>query len=106
MELAGGIILGITLLFSLLAFNPTSSSISDWINKEITALRDAQTAGIGASMPTDTKSKKQTLSLLSPAFANESALHARYTCDGTNVSPPLLISGVPEEAQSLVLIME
>jgi Raf kinase inhibitor-like YbhB/YbcL family protein len=31
---------------------------------------------------------------------------SRYTCDGENVSPPLSILDVPEDAESLVLIME
>src|SRR3989338_4283257 len=107
MELAGGIILGVTLLFSLLAFNPTSSSISDWISKEITAFNARQTAGIGAvSANIGTNPKRQTLALSSSAFVNRSAMPARYSCDSIGVSPALSISGVPEEAQSLVLIME
>ncbi len=42
----------------------------------------------------------------SPAFANDAAIPERYTCDGENISPPLTISGVPEKAKSLVLIMD
>ncbi len=107
MELVGGIILGVTLLFSLLAFNPTSSSISDWISKEITAFNARQTASIGAaSANIGTNSRKQTLSLFSTAFANGSTMPTRYSCDSTGVSPALSISDVPKEAQSLVLIME
>lgn len=30
----------------------------------------------------------------------------QYTCDGENKSPPLQLEGVPEEAKSLVLIMD
>ncbi len=30
----------------------------------------------------------------------------KYTCDGVGVNPPLEISGVPEDAVSLVLIMD
>ncbi|MBI5619779.1 YbhB/YbcL family Raf kinase inhibitor-like protein [Candidatus Gottesmanbacteria bacterium] len=46
------------------------------------------------------------LSITSPAFANETAIPAVFTCDGENISPPIAISGVPAGAQSLVLIMD
>ena len=47
------------------------------------------------------------LTLSSPAFQNEGAIPAKYTCDGNReLSPPLSISGVPEVAKSLVLIVD
>ena len=45
------------------------------------------------------------MELTSPAFDHEAAIPARFTCDGDNVSPELRISGVPEDAAALVLIM-
>jgi hypothetical protein len=46
------------------------------------------------------------MKLISPAFAHDGRIPARYTCDGDNVNPPLKIEDVPQEAQSLVLILE
>jgi len=46
------------------------------------------------------------LSISSPAFREGEAIPSVYTCDGENISPPLSISGVPKEAQSLVLIVD
>ncbi len=46
------------------------------------------------------------LTLSSPAFENDGTIPAKYTCDGDNVSPPLVISGVPEGTRSLVLVMD
>jgi Raf kinase inhibitor-like YbhB/YbcL family protein len=43
--------------------------------------------------------------LTSPAFQDNTALPATYTCTGKGVSPPLFISDVPETTQSLALIM-
>lgn len=45
-------------------------------------------------------------SLTSPAFEPNGRIPSKYTCDGENISPPLLISGVPGGTQSLVLIMD
>lgn len=42
----------------------------------------------------------------SPAFAHEQSIPSQYTCDGKNSAPDLLISGAPENAKSLVLIMD
>jgi Raf kinase inhibitor-like YbhB/YbcL family protein len=39
-------------------------------------------------------------------FRSGEHMPPRYTCDGENVSPPLLISGVPKGAKSLVLICD
>lgn len=46
------------------------------------------------------------LSLSSPAFSENGLIPAKYTCDGENINPALRISGVPETAASLVLIMD
>lgn len=42
----------------------------------------------------------------SSAFAHNGDIPRRYTCDGQDVSPPLSWSGVPENAKSLVLIVD
>lgn len=48
-----------------------------------------------------------TLRLSSPVFGNGEIIPAKYTCDGDRrLSPPLMISGVPDGAESLVLIMD
>lgn len=48
----------------------------------------------------------QTLSLSSPAFQNQEPIPEKYTCEGYDIHPPLNISGIPQNAQSLALIME
>ena len=47
-----------------------------------------------------------TIELTSPAFSEGEMIPTRYTCDGEDISPPLAWSGVPETAQSLVLICD
>lgn len=42
----------------------------------------------------------------SPEFANHGVLPVRYTADGEGLSPPLIWTGVPPEAASLVIIVE
>lgn len=47
------------------------------------------------------------LTLTSSAFENNGMIPAKYTCDGDRLlSPPLSIAGVPENAKSLVLVMD
>lgn len=44
------------------------------------------------------------LKLISPAFPENGELPIQFTADGDNVSPPLHIQDVPDEAKSLALI--
>lgn len=46
------------------------------------------------------------LTLSSPKFSNGTEIPVKYTSDGDNISPPLIINGVGEEAKSLVLILD
>jgi Raf kinase inhibitor-like YbhB/YbcL family protein len=46
------------------------------------------------------------MTITSSAFANNEAIPVQYTCDGANTSPPLTITGVPEDATSLALLMD
>ncbi|HON05800.1 MAG TPA: YbhB/YbcL family Raf kinase inhibitor-like protein [Candidatus Ratteibacteria bacterium] len=46
------------------------------------------------------------MNITSPAFQHNSMIPAKYTCDGINVNPPLLIEGIPEKTKSIVLIMD
>lgn len=48
----------------------------------------------------------KTMELSSPAFANNSNIPQKYTCDGDDVNPPLQINKVPEGTKSLVLIVD
>ena len=46
------------------------------------------------------------LTVKSPAFENNKLIPSKYTCDGEEVSPPLIVEGIPEKTKSLALIME
>ena len=46
------------------------------------------------------------LKLESSVFSNGGSIPARYTCEGDDISPPLRWSGVPDAAESLVLIVD
>jgi Raf kinase inhibitor-like YbhB/YbcL family protein len=43
--------------------------------------------------------------LTSPAFSNGMQIPSKYTCDGENISPHLIIHGHPEKTKSLALVM-
>lgn len=46
------------------------------------------------------------LTVTSPTFENNKSIPSKYTCDGDDVNPPLIIEGIPEETKSLVLIVD
>jgi Raf kinase inhibitor-like YbhB/YbcL family protein len=45
------------------------------------------------------------IELTSSAFAEGAPIPASYTCDGSDLSPPLKWSGVPKQAQSLAVMV-
>lgn len=47
-----------------------------------------------------------TLSISSAAFTPNGAIPEQYTCDGRNISPPLVWTGVSAAAKSLVLVID
>jgi Raf kinase inhibitor-like YbhB/YbcL family protein len=46
------------------------------------------------------------LTITSTAFLEGEKIPAKYTCDGSDMNPPLDINGIPEKAHSLALIVE
>jgi len=52
------------------------------------------------------KSTMKKVTLTSEAFQEGGSIPSLYTCDGKNISPALSWTGISEEAQSLVLIMD
>lgn len=60
--------------------------------------------------PNDTNHMSSThsssMKLTSTAFTDSGVIPVKYTCDGEGINPPLHISGVPDGAKSLVLIID
>lgn len=46
------------------------------------------------------------MKIISSAFQNNAKIPSKYTCDGQNVNPPLSFLDIPENAKSLVLIVD
>ena len=46
------------------------------------------------------------MKLSSPEFANFEEIPARFTCDGESINPALEIGDVPDNAESLVLVVD
>jgi Raf kinase inhibitor-like YbhB/YbcL family protein len=46
------------------------------------------------------------MNLTSSAFAQNEAIPLQFSCDGDDISPELIWSGIPESSASLVLIMD
>jgi Raf kinase inhibitor-like YbhB/YbcL family protein len=65
--------------------------------------RNNQSAQQKANQPILTQSVMQ---ITSASFENNKAIPSRYTCDGTDINPPLAFSKVPAEAKSLALIVD
>ena len=46
------------------------------------------------------------MELLSPAFSFGEAIPVKYTCDGEDVSIPLVFKNIPSDAKSIAIIMD
>jgi Raf kinase inhibitor-like YbhB/YbcL family protein len=46
------------------------------------------------------------MKITSSAFQESGTIPSKFTCDGSDTSPPLQVTGVPSEAKSLVLIAD
>jgi Raf kinase inhibitor-like YbhB/YbcL family protein len=46
------------------------------------------------------------MKLSSPEFSEGGSIPTRFTCDGDDMSPPLEISSIPQNAKSLALIVD
>jgi Raf kinase inhibitor-like YbhB/YbcL family protein len=54
----------------------------------------------------DTSESDTGMEISSLAFEDGGEIPTEYTCDGANSSPPLRISGVPEETAALALVVD
>ena len=54
----------------------------------------------------ENREDKNIIEIVSSAFKNNELIPSKYTCDGENVNPTLVISNVPDKTQDLVLIVD
>lgn len=62
-----------------------------------------------ALAPIDSEQKESVdlnMKIISSAFENNKEIPSKYTCDSEDISPPLEIQEVPQEAKSLALIVD
>lgn len=73
-------------------------------------LRTASKNQIGmlheAVVTEETAETAMDMKLVSSAFVHDQTIPSTYTCDGKNINPPLSISDVPQNTQSLALIVD
>jgi Raf kinase inhibitor-like YbhB/YbcL family protein len=75
-------------------------------SKSSTTDTAAVVTNIGRPMVDTIPATPMTFNLTSSAFAANSAMPTKYTCEGANVSPPIAWSGAPATAKSFALIVE
>ena len=69
-------------------------------------LHDRSPAVLIEKIPTLTASSTTSMILTSPSFNHSEKIPDKFTCDGGNINPQLVIGNVPTDAQSLALIMD
>ncbi len=91
----------IVVVLLLTACSPTEPSA-----ESTTPTTTSPTTTSTTAPPATTSSTPPALGVSSPAFDNGEPIPAEYTCDGADVSPELNIVGIPQETQSLVVIVD
>jgi len=67
-------------------------------NKKVTPISQSKTEKVDET--------KFNMKIVSAAFNHNAKIPAKYTCDEENINPPLQFLDVPENAKSLVLIVD
>jgi Raf kinase inhibitor-like YbhB/YbcL family protein len=62
--------------------------------------------GVHVLLIGDAASTAMALTLTSPAFKQGGKIPSSYTCEGDDVSPPLVFAGVPKGTKSLALVID
>ncbi len=70
---------------------------------EVPADEQSETSDAGKG---DENMDIQIIKVFSSAFESNSTIPRKYTCYGENINPPLEFANIPEETESLVLIMD
>jgi len=77
------------------------------MKKLITAVLLASLPGwVCGINPSSAQEGASELKITSPQFTNNGLIPPEYTCQGPNINPALNIEGIPQEAQSLALIVD
>src|SRR5207248_2755164 len=71
-----------------------------------TLLACAAFAATGRAEADKKEGGSMSLTITSPAFTHEGEIPAKYTCEGSNVSPPLEWTGAPPNTKSFALIVD
>lgn len=51
-------------------------------------------------------SQPPTLTIVSPDFADGGEIPPKFTCDGEDINPTIIVNGIPEGTRSLTLVVE
>ncbi|MFH5798882.1 YbhB/YbcL family Raf kinase inhibitor-like protein [Haladaptatus sp. CMAA 1911] len=68
--------------------------------------RDGSDRTTGAKSTTTTERANTATGFATNAFGEGRSVPARFTCSGTDVSPPLEIASVPDDANSLAIVVD
>ncbi len=105
------LIIGVTVIFVLGAVGLILYTMVPPPERALKSLNSMPTA-MDAELADSTSSSSQItvtstiMKLESSAFENNGEIPGKYTCDGEEISPPLAISEVPEDARTLALIVD
>lgn len=85
---------------------PTSTTTSTTAAPATTTTTSATTTTVTQTDAGVDLATGQSMELTSSAFEPEGSIPELYTCDGSDVSPPLTLRDVPAAAVSLVLVLD